>query len=129
MTLYTKCILASKSRRDGLRISVMSRHTLDDGFTPDLRITQESYDQWMPDLAPLPQLIGAYKRGMPWEIFEERYLAHLERREREVRRLAFCSRILNTTLLCIEESADRCHRRLLAEACKRYVPSLKVVHR
>ncbi len=31
--LRTKCILLPKEREDGLRISVMSRHTEDDGKT------------------------------------------------------------------------------------------------
>ena len=33
------------------------------------------------------------------------------------------------TLLCSEENADRCHRRLLAKECKKYEPKLKVEHR
>jgi len=36
--LKSKCILAEKNIDDGQRISIMSRHTLNDGKTPDERI-------------------------------------------------------------------------------------------
>ena len=70
--IRTRCILAPKELTDGVRISVMSRHTLNDGVTPDLRITRKLYDIHLPLLAPNPRLIGDYyKRDLPWEDFEE----------------------------------------------------------
>ena len=42
LDLYTKSILKPRSSRDGRRISVMSRHTLEDGVTQDKRITEKS---------------------------------------------------------------------------------------
>ncbi|MDP3727949.1 MAG: DUF488 family protein [bacterium] len=32
-------------------------------------------------------------------------------------------------LLCIEETAENCHRRILAEQCLLYYPGLRIVHR
>ena len=73
--IKTKSIILPKEDSDGLRISVMSRHTLNDGVTPDLRIDSRSYDLWMPIFAPTPKLIGDYyKRNLTFEKFEQRYL-------------------------------------------------------
>ena len=44
--LYTKSIIKQKSLEDGCRISVMSRHTLNDGITIDSRILPDSFDEW-----------------------------------------------------------------------------------
>tara|TARA_Y100000310_G_scaffold314237_1_gene363412 strand:+ start:2129 stop:2524 length:396 start_codon:yes stop_codon:yes gene_type:complete len=125
--LKTKCILESKEESDGLRISVMSRHTLEDGVTPDLRITSSSYDLRMPSLAPPSQLLrDYYKWGLSWDKFEKKYLEYVNKPwiVNEIKKLA--SRSLNNdiTLLCIEESSEYCHRRLLAEECKKYESSL-----
>ena len=48
--LKSKCILSSKKPEDGTRISIMSRHTLNDGKTPDERITEDSFDIHQPEL-------------------------------------------------------------------------------
>jgi uncharacterized protein YeaO (DUF488 family) len=131
MTLYTKCILAPKSNDDGLRISVMSRHTLQDGKTPDPRITKESFDEHRPDLAPSPGLVGAfYRNQIAWCSYEERFLEQLKnsQTQRSLRELADMARRGNVTLLCIEATAEYCHRRLLAEECQRLVPGIVVEH-
>ena len=125
--LKTKSILYDKEDTDGLRISVMSRHTLNDGLTPHPEITNSSYDQWLQILAPPPKLIGDYyKRGLPWEQFEQKYLNYIRSAniQTEVQKLAEQSLDSVITLLCIEESPEFCHRRLLAEECKKYQPNL-----
>ncbi len=132
MTLYTKSILTEPSLDDGVRISVMRRHTLNNGITLDLRIDESKYQKWMPILGPPEILIGSYyKRGLSWEEFEKKYLIyirslHVHEQLRVLGRYALKSDI---TILCIEETADRCHRRLLAEECQKYEPSLKVIHK
>ena len=55
--LKTKSILYDKEDTDGLRISVMSRHTLNDGITPHPEITDSSYNQWLQILAPPVKLL------------------------------------------------------------------------
>ena len=130
--LYTKCILHPKERLDGLRISVMSRHTLSDGVSIDPRITFTSFDEWYIDLAPPAALVGAYyKKGLPWDAFAEAYLAYLRQPSllfavEDLARRAFREDI---TLLCIEENAAQCHRGLLAQECQWYVPQLDIMHR
>jgi len=50
--------------RGRIRISVISRPTLDDGITPDERIRGGvTHHEWIKDFAPPPKLIGSYKRG------------------------------------------------------------------
>ena len=130
--LATKSILLPREDSDGTRISIMSRHTLNDGITPDPRITPGSYDEWMPDLAPPARLLGDYyKRGLHWEQFEQRYCDYLQRPEvaARVQNIAVLGLASVITLLCIEELPNHCHRRLLAEECKRYQPHLSLVIR
>jgi len=63
--IYTKCILLPSSPDDGWRISVMSRHTLNDGITPDPRIQVYGFNEWLLKVAPPSVLIGDYyKRGL-----------------------------------------------------------------
>lgn len=130
--IYTRCIFSQDEGRDGIRISVMSRHTLNDGLTPDPRITMYSYNLWMQELAPPTKLVGDYyKRGLPWEKFSEEYQKFLKEpgMATRVKALAKLGLEKTVTLLCAEETADKCHRRLLAEECQRYEPSLKVEHK
>src|SRR6266404_6282533 len=128
--LFTKCILSDSSSRDGVRISVMSRHTLSDGKTSDPRIKE--FDFHLRILAPSPSLIGSYyKRGLSWEIFEKAYLEEIRHDSKtlSVRSLAIIAMSQDVTIMCIEDTAEHCHRRLLAEECQRYEPNLAVEHR
>lgn len=127
--LKTKCILYPYEVSDGIRVSVMSRHTLNDGITPHPKIDSSSYNVWIPDLGPPARLIGDYyKRGLPWEQFEERYLDYIRNSGVEdfIKNLARRSLHSDITLLCIEPTPEKCHRRLLAEECRLYVPELEL---
>lgn len=130
--LYTKSILKSNEKSDGIRISVMNRHTLNDGITPHPDINDSSYDEWLRILAPSNKLVGNYyKRNLGWDLFSIKYLEEIREGEkmREVEKLAMRTLEENITLLCIELSPERCHRRLLAEECTRYFPQIEVIHR
>lgn len=125
--LKTKSILKLKEDTDGLRISIMSRHTLNDGITHHPEINESKYDQWLQILAPPAKLLGDYyKRGLPWKQFEQRYLNYIRSSniQPEITKLAEKSLDSVITLLCIETSPKYCHRRLLAEECKKYQPNL-----
>ena len=130
--LYTKCILKEREKADGWRISIMSRHTLNDGITPDSRIPIASYDQWIKELAPPEKLIGAYyKMRLSWKEFEEGYLEHIRSKgiKEIVQELSVISTFKNITLLCIEEYQEFCHRRILANECIIYQPWLSIEHK
>lgn len=128
--LFTKSIIKEVETDDGIRISVMSRHTLNDGITPDMRI--KHYDMHIPILGPSPKLIGDhYKRNLAWPQFELRYLEEMNQEPQKsiiwfICRLAI---VQNVTLLCIEDTCEHCHRRLLAQLCKDIVPQLTIKHR
>jgi uncharacterized protein YeaO (DUF488 family) len=130
--IYTKCILHSKDASDGIRISIMSKHTLNDGITPDIRIKNGAYDMHIKLLAPSLTLIGDhYKRNLLWTDFEQRYLEEIRSAPKNsiVKFISEMGLIEDITLLCIEDQADFCHRRLLAEECQRHQPALMITHR
>lgn len=128
--LRTKCILSPKGISDGLRISIMSKHTLNDGITPDLRINETSFDEERPIYAPPIKRVGDYyQRNLDWKIFEERYYLYLDSIVNEVKSLAEEAIKKDITLMCIEENPEKCHRRLLAERCKLIYPELEILIR
>lgn len=130
--LRTGPILIPTPAYYGHRISVMSRHTLNDGRTPHPNIKRGSYEEHWPALGPDPKLIGDYyHRGLAWPGFEQRYLERLRTdpgaRERFAALLALLRDGSDLLLLCIEEGSHFCHRRLLAEECRRRMPGLCVI--
>ncbi len=130
--LYTKSIHAPIEEKDGVRISVMSRHTLEDGVTPDPKIDEDSYDEWNQDLAPSDYLVGAYyRKELNWDHYQDLYLRSLRitNKMESVALLAERAMREDITLLCVEDEPGQCHRRLLAEECQSYIPELKVEHR
>jgi uncharacterized protein YeaO (DUF488 family) len=108
----------------------MSRHTLSDGVTPHPEITDASFDEWLVELSPPSKLVGDYyKRGLSWDDYEKEYLTFLrEKKQAEIVRLLAASALgSDVTILCVEDSCDLCHRRLLALECQRLEPTLKIV--
>lgn len=105
----------------------MSRHTTNDGKTPDRRILPHFFTERWVHLAPEPKLIGAYTRGeVSWETFEESYLISLQKPAiiTSLLILANRARRRDITLVCIEATPEKCHRRLLAEECKKHAGAL-----
>jgi len=130
--LYTKSIYKPKLDSDGLRISVMSRHTLNDGISPDLKINESGYDLWLKILSPPDKLVGDYyKKGLSFEEYRKRYLVYLSEKNigMEVEKLSKQALGQDITLLCVEESAEKCHRKILAEECQKYCSNLRIRHR
>ncbi len=130
--IYTKCIFYPIELSDGIRISVMGRHTLNDGKTLDPRITAICYHEWLKELAPPDKLMGDYsKENLLWVLFEYKYLEYLrsEPINEKIKLLANRSTNFNLTLLSIEEKPEKSHRRLLAEECQKYNKYLEIIHR
>ncbi len=127
--LNTRSIKSKIQSADGKRISIMSRHTLSDGVTPDPEIFQELYDEWWPELSPPGLLIGSYyKRGLAWSEFKEQYVDYL-RQQNVAAKIADLIDLANNgvvTVLCVEDQPEQCHRRLLAEECLLLEPGLIV---
>ncbi len=130
MTLYTGHIYTN--HHSGTRISVMSRHTLKDGHTPDPQITADSFDEWWMELSPPPHLVGAYyHRDLPWKKFRKEYLHYLHQTNARhvIRRLTRWAQNEDFTLLCVEPTPEYCHRRILVEECRKREPGLEIVVR
>lgn len=134
MTLFTQSIYVPPSTDpDALRISVMSRHTLSNGWGIDPKITSASYDIWVPDLAPPDQLVGAWYKGeLSQEEFGTAYFAYLDQLPQRQTLDLLLELIFAThrkpTLLCVEPKGEFCHRQLLAQRCHELQPTLSVVH-
>jgi uncharacterized protein YeaO (DUF488 family) len=131
MAIYTGCILIPP-KPGCLRISIMSRHTLNDGQTPDPRIDIfSSFHLHLPLLGPPPKLIGGYyKRGISWEVFAQEYLEYISNNDlclQLLKALADKAETQDFELVCIEELPDHCHRKLLADWLKKSFPKLKII--
>jgi uncharacterized protein YeaO (DUF488 family) len=127
--LKTKCVLAPISEDDGIRVSVMSGLTLEDGITPHPDADKMQYQYWLKALAPSRALLGDYyKRGLSWDGYEERYNQYLSLPDKsyEIDELAKLALTHTVTILCLDESPEKCHRRLIAERCKQQHPELEI---
>jgi len=94
-------------------------YLLEEGF----RIAYEHH----PEFAPTDDLLDAYKIDHDWTLYEERFNQLLaERRpEAEARELLKKDSIC---LLCAEPTADKCHRRMVAEYLQSLAPESEVRH-
>jgi uncharacterized protein YeaO (DUF488 family) len=84
--------------------------------------SQETWTEWLPDLAPSVQVhAAAYGKGVlkiPWQTYRVRYLTEMLKQKPAIAALAGRVREGQTiTLLCSSscERESRCHRSLLEE--------------
>lgn len=108
MVLLTKSIQKRRSVRDGIRICVMRR--------PD---GKADYDIWMPTLAPSDKLLTAYhQKKVSWDEYEVRFTDEVLKKNKKYVQI-LCELAVNhtVTILCWENTPEKCHRRLIAEAC------------
>ena len=81
----------------------------------------------VPSLAPSKALLADYRaEKVGWDDYARRYLAEIEPATVETE-LAGVD-LHRTCLLCAEDSADQCHRRLAAEWLKTRTPETGIVH-
>lgn len=130
--LRSACILTPRTPEDGVRISVMSRHTENDGKTPDRRITPDLFDFHWVALAPPSQLVGSwYREEISWPDFAAAYQDYLTNNLNAIVYLEILEDTLRggetATVLCIEPEPTHCHRRLLVEHFQLIYPHYPVV--
>ena len=106
--------LAGYTKRDDLDF------LLREGF----RIAYEHH----PELAPTPEIFDAYRREKDWPAYEAQFGALLVERQAETIAHQILSRYQAPCLLCSEPTADRCHRRLIAEYWATHVQDLAISH-
>jgi uncharacterized protein (DUF488 family) len=82
-----------------------------------------------PLLAPTQDILDDFKKRkeMPWEEYEERFLALLQEREVE-RALTPEEFSKRTVLLCSESTPEHCHRRLVAEYLQGHWGDVEILH-
>ena len=121
---YKRALVPVRTRRwndrrlpgDGLRLLICR-------YRPrGVRKSDETWDEWDPDLGPSRELHAAVygKSGPPisWEQYRPRYLGEMKAREKRIEELASRVRAGETiALLCSSACVDdaRCHRSLLRE--------------
>lgn len=120
MILLTKSIQKKRAVGDGVRICIMRR--------PD---KNADFDIWMPTLAPSNKLLKAYHRKqMNWDEYEARYTKEvLYKNDSYIQILSEMAQKHKVTILCWEKTPEKCHRRLVAEACLNKYPNLPVTVR
>ena len=113
---------------DGFTILIVSRPAKNDGVTPDSKLSPDRFDAWWKELAPPDNLVGSWYRGeVGWSDFEIEYLEHLRNSGlAKLLELIALARIKKATVFCIEGEPTHCHRRLLAEECKRIEPRIVI---
>lgn len=81
----------------------------------------------LPELAPTKELLDDYrKRRCDWATYEIRFLDLLQ--ARRVEETVARETVDSSCLLCSEHSADRCHRRLVAEYLDRHWGGIDIKH-
>jgi len=81
-----------------------------------------------PDLAPTPEILDDYHADGDWPAYQARFLPVLQERAAEAVGREILARYRAPCLLCAEPSADRCHRRLVAEYWAAHLPEVSIVH-
>ena len=80
------------------------------------------------ELAPTAEILDAYRQDKDWTIYEEHFKLLLQERQAADVARDILSRYQAICLLCAEPTADRCHRRLVAEYWSDQIPELAVIH-
>jgi len=82
---------------------------------------------YKPEYAPTKELLNGYKKkNIKWEEYEDIYWEIIG--ERNILMDIEWDLLDNAVLLCSEPTADRCHRRLLAEFLAKENNSIKIRH-
>ena len=80
-----------------------------------------------PDLAPAAELLKGYRRKtVAWSQFEREYRESIA--ERDPGQLVPAGELDHACLLCSEPTAERCHRRLLAEHLRDTLGGITICH-
>ena len=81
-----------------------------------------------PLLAPTAEILDEYRQTKDWATYEARFLPLMQERKVEEIASALLEDHSAPCLLCSEATADRCHRRLVAEYWASHITGLKIVH-
>ncbi|WP_303318605.1 DUF488 domain-containing protein [Flavivirga abyssicola] len=79
------------------------------------------------DFAPTKELLSKYRKGdITWEKYEQEYLDLLD--FRKISKKTDIKNLHKNCLLCSEHTAEKCHRRLLAEYFQEVNNDVEIIH-
>jgi uncharacterized protein (DUF488 family) len=81
-----------------------------------------------PELAPTAEILDTYRQDKNWDGYVSKFLPLMAERRADERGAEILGQYRSPCLLCSEETADQCHRRLVAELWAENEPGLEVVH-
>ena len=80
-----------------------------------------------PDLAPTQEILDKYKKnGGNWAVYEKQFLQLMT--ERRIEKTIDKDLLSGGCLLCSEPTAERCHRRLVAEYLQSKWGEVEIIH-
>lgn len=82
----------------------------------------------VPEFSPTKELLKTYQKDKDWDKYEKGFLELIRERELERFKDTVLDEKERICLLCSEEKADKCHRRLLAEFFSRLEDKVGIVH-
>jgi len=81
----------------------------------------------MPEFAPTKELLTGYKDGViDWAEYEMTFNGLVARRK--IENMFSIHTLDGICFLCAEKTADKCHRRLVAEHLAAHFPGVEIVH-
>ncbi|MCL4354024.1 DUF488 family protein [Patescibacteria group bacterium] len=115
--IHTKSIQLPREDKDGIRTCIMRR------IKPEF-----DFDIWIPHLAPSSSLLSDYHmQKVSWEEYEKRFKEEvLDNNQKYLELVLDISKKHKVTLLCWEETPEKCHRRMVAEKLKEIDPQIKI---
>lgn len=115
--LKTKSIQKRKLHSDGIRICIMRR------IKPEFE-----FDMWVPLLSPSTGLLKDYhEEKVNWEQFSKKFTRSvLDKNENVLKMIIQMADGQNVTLLCWEETPEKCHRRLVLERIQNLSPQTEI---
>lgn len=81
-----------------------------------------------PELAPTDEVLDTYRDDKDWAAYEARFGPLMVERGMEQAAADILARYTAPCLLCSEPTAERCHRRLVAEYWAEHRPDIDIVH-
>ncbi|MBS1252191.1 MAG: hypothetical protein MAG451_01229 [Anaerolineales bacterium] len=94
-------------------------------------LLREGFDiayEHRPELAPTPEILDTYRDDKDWVTYERQFGPLMVERQMEHVADEIFARYERPCLLCSEITADKCHRRLVAEYWQKHEPTLEIVH-
>lgn len=93
----------------------------------NLQITFGDKYKYIPELTPTLDLLTKIKNGtINWAEYEQIFNDILKKRQ--IENLFTPNTINKVCFLCAENTAENCHRRLVAEYLQQHFPDLEIVH-